>query len=60
MPSLNLLDIYRSPVLESEYLHVIEATSYIRVKPKLPLLLKLFMTGTRHRPLSAFLYVTHD
>ncbi len=42
-PFLNVWDLKDSPVFRSEYRQVIEATSYIRVKAKLPLSLKLMM-----------------
>ncbi len=42
-PFLNVWDLKNSAVYRSEYRHVIEATSYIRVKAKLPLSLRLMM-----------------
>jgi hypothetical protein len=43
LPFLNLLELRGSKVLGSDYLRVMGETSYIRVKPKLPLMLKLLM-----------------
>ena len=45
IPFLNLVEIRNSFVLESDYLRVMDATSYIRAEPKLPLLLKLIMVA---------------
>ena len=42
-PFLNVLDLRDSAVFKSDYLRVIAATSYVRVKAKLPLSLRLIM-----------------
>ena len=44
-PFLNVWDLQDSPVFRSAYRQVIKATSYIRVKAKLPLSLKLMMVA---------------
>ena len=43
IPFLNLWDLRHSAVLGRDYVRVMDATSYVRVKPKLPLSLRLIM-----------------
>jgi hypothetical protein len=45
MPFLNLIEIRNSLVLKNDYLRVMNATSYIRVKPELPRSHKLIMVA---------------
>jgi hypothetical protein len=57
-PFLNVLDLRDSVVFGSDHLRVIDATSYIRVKPKFPLSLRLFMVALGLFLLGLGFYIT--
>jgi hypothetical protein len=44
-PMLSVLDLKGSLIFDAEYTHAIESTPHIKVRPKLPLELKLIMGG---------------